>query len=452
MTAENNRPEISHEKRFRTFRFVAGAIAFVVIVLMLVMLLYPQGLQNRSTPKTFWRKDYDTVVKYHVRDYRVPWSDVLLVAIAFAHEQKEPLYLEDTPRDSYTRNRGNIQPVIMTEAEQIALRQINDFLTNHCRPDQKTGDRIFANAEIAEEAKRLFDEIATRHPQLFYSHYLLGVLAFEQGDASAADHFARAMACSDCVVMCPILTLDTSTDEVVPVVKKRFPFGIVTKHRTEQGNDFELWYPLVETDQHGLVKLPVYRNMAAEPSFAALNADGQTMVVQTFGVRDIAEPYRFGLYEPVVLSAEQLSQLTCLPGYEEELRFGNRLLFAKLSLDDHSRLAELGIAFEDGRIRPVDSVIVMPTLRYVNVFGDLHFRGLTRTELAKQLQNQPAATEAGQTSPHDFADGDNFILRRNDGRTFLCLFFRNNTTQPREMIAVWDLGCVKFIQENDAQE
>ena len=439
MTAENNRPEISHEKRFHTFRFVAGAIAFVLVMLIVVVLWYPQGLQNRSTPKTFWRKDYDTVVKYHVRDYRVPWSDALLAAIAFAHEQKEPLYLEDTPRDSYTRNRGNIRPVIMTEAEQTALRQINDFLTNNCQPDQKTGDRIFANAEIAAEAKRLFDEIATTQPQLFYAHYLLGVWAFEQGDASAADHFASAMACADCVVMCPILTLDASSDEVVPVAEKRFPFGIVTKHRTEHGDDFELWYPLVETDQHGLVKMPVYRNMAAEPSLAALNADGQTTVVQTFGVRDIAEPYRFGLYEPIILSAEQLSQLTSLPGHEEELR-GNRLLFAKLPLDDHSRLAELGIAFEEGHIRPTGGAIVMPTLRYANVFGDLHFRGLTRTELTKQLQNQRTAAEVRQISPQDFADGDNFVIRRNDGRTFLCLFFKNNETQPREMIAVWDLG------------
>jgi len=440
MTAENNRPEISHEKRFHTFQFVAGAMAFVFVMLMAVVLWYPQGLQNRSTPKTFWRKDYDTVVKYHVRDYRVPWFDALLAAITFAHEQKESLYLEDTPRNSYTRNRGNIRPVIMTEAEQNLLRKINDFLANHCRPDQKTGDRIFANAVIAAEAKRLFDEIATTQPQLFYVHYLLGVWAFEQGDASAADHFSRAMACADCVVMCPLMTLDASTDEVVPVAEKRFPFGIVTKHRTESGNDFELWYPLIETDQHGLVKLPVYRNMAAEPSLAALNADGQTTTIQAFGVRDIAEPYRFGLYEPIILSEEQFSQLTSLPGYEEELRFGNRLLFAKLSLDNHSHLAELGIVFEDGRIRPADGVIVMPTLRYANVFGDLHFRGLTRTELTKQLQNQCIATDAGQSSPHDFADGDNFILRRNDGRMFLCLFFKNNTTQPREMIAVWDLG------------
>lgn len=457
MPKENERPVTSREKRFCVRLLLIGLVASIFVSAVVFFLSHPgyRGeLRNWTAPKTFLRRDADTIVKYHVRDYRVPWSVQLRAAIAFAREHGETLYLEDTPPDGFARNRGNVRPVDISETELIALRKIGDFLATHCKPDARnfdaintqTENHVFATREIADEVKRLLDETAVAHPRSFYVHYLLGVLALEQNDAEAADHFARALEYADCVVICPIMTLDAATAEIVPVVEKRLPFGVVTQHRSAQWGDFELWYPLVETDRHGLVKLPVFREMAAELSLMAPDQELGPKVVETFGVRDIAEPYRFGLYDPVVLSDEQLSQLTALPGHGENLRYDHRLLFAQFLLDDNSYWNELGIAFEDGRIRAVDGAVVMPTLHYANVFGDLHFRGLTRTELMKRLRDRRAAVESGRTSSHDLADGDNFVVSRNDGRTFLCLYFVGDSGQSRGVLTVWDLGYVPRME------
>jgi len=345
-------------------------------------------------PKTFWRKDHGAVVKYHIRDYRVPWSEQLLAAIALARKHGEQLYLEDTPETVYARNRGNVKPVELSEAE-------------------------------------------------------LSVIA----------SFDMAFDTASCVIICPVMMLDEHSGEVVPVKSTLFPFGVTTKHRTEQGDEFSLWYPEVETDQHGLICLPVYREMIADPALVAVDANGTRIIVETFGLRDIAKPYRFGMYVPIVLSGEQHSQLTCLPGLEEEFRYAKRQVFAKLSLDNTAVLGELGIVFKHPyQFQVEEDGIIMPTLCYADEFAGLHFRGLTRTELTRQLRKYrdeytvssrgqaPALTLPPASTLMTVTNGDNFIVSRNNGRTYLCRFFANNDPQQTGVLDVWDLGWIRFNQ------
>ena len=404
-----------------------------------------QSLKDWMSPTTFWRNDYGTVVKYHIRDYRVPWSEQLLAAMAFARKHDEPLYLEDTPTTVFARNRGNVKAVNLSEPESDALRRISDFLAEHCAPDGQqdnatSATHIFPTAEIVSEAKRLLDDVLSEHPQLFYVNYLLGVWYREHDNESAIAHFDAAMSAADCVVMCPIMVLDESSGKVVPVVKTCFPFGVTTKHRTVQGNDFTLWYPMVTTDPNGLLKLPVYREMIGEPALETAGSNGTLYAVETFGVRDIARPYRFGLYVPVVLSGEQHSRLTSPPGFEEELRYVKRQVFAGIPLDDTTAPGDLGIMFDKpDRLHVVEDSVIMPVLRYADEYGALHFRGLTRTELTQQLRKY-CDNNAGKTSSLAVTDGENFIVCRHDGRTYLCRFLKSNKPMSPGVLDVWDLG------------
>jgi len=335
----------------------------------------PQSLQNWLAPKTFWRKDRGAVVKYHIRDYRVPWSEQLLAAIAFARKHGEPLYLEDTSATAYARNRGNVKPVKLSEEELAAITS--------------------------------FDT-------------------------------------ADCVVICPVMMLDEHSGEVVPVKNTRFPFGVTTKHRTEQGDEFSLWYPAVTTDQHGLICLPVYREMIADPVLEAVDANGTRFTVETFGLRDIAKPYRFGMYVPIVLSGEQHSQLTCPPGLEEELRYVKRQVLANLSLDNAMALGELGLVFKSpDQFQVEEGDIIMPSLRYADEFAGLYFRGLTRMELTRQLRQYRNERKAGQIQSLTVTDGDNFIVSRSNGRTYLCRFFASSDPQQIGALDVWDLGWIQ---------
>jgi hypothetical protein len=372
--------------------------------------------------------------------------------------------------------------------ELSALRRVSDFLAEHCTPDVQHCDadalmRVFPTAEITVEAKRLFDDVLAVHPHLFYVHYLLGVWhreqsskfkvqsskfkvqianasyfddpnGFETDDAKHSAlstlHFELAFDFTDCVVICPVMMLDEQSGEVVPVRESRFPFGVTTKHRSEQWGDVTLWYPAVETDQHGLLCLPVYREMIADPAFQAVDANGTRFTVETFGLRDIAKPYRFGMYDPVVLSGEQHSQLTCPPGLEEELRYAKRQVFANLSLDDAAALGALGIIFTSpGQFQIEDGGVIMPVLRYADEFAGLHFRGLTRTELTQKLrkyrnEHDPTCQEqAPALTSLTVADGDNFIVSLGNGRTYLCRFFASNTPQQTGVLDVWDLGWIR---------
>jgi len=373
------------------------AIVFVLVVMGFHRYNpeYVRSLNDGTVSKSFWRKDHDTVVKYHIRDYRVPWREQLLAAIAIARKHGEQLYLEDTSPTIYARNRGNVKTVDLSETGLEVLRRNSDFFTEH-------------------------------------------------GIDLATTHFDKALETADCVVICPIMTRDEQSGKVVPVANTCFPFGVTTKHRTRDGKDFMLWYPAVTTDQHGLICLPVYREMTAELALEAVDADGSRLTVETFGLRDIAKPYRFGLYDPVVLSGKQLSQLTNLPGYEEELRYVKRRVFANLALDDTTALDHLGIVFEKpNRLQSVKGGILMPTLRYADEFGDLYFRGLTRTELTRQLR-QYNGDHIGHFPPLTMTDGDNFIVVRADGRTFLCRFLVTNPPLHYGLLDVWDLGFIQW--------
>ena len=410
-------------------------MAFILLIVFGTTFLRP--LNDWMSPKTFWRKDHDTVVKYHIRDYRVPWSEQLLAAIAFARKHGGQLYLEDTPSTVFARNRGNVKTVNIPESEQAALRRISGFLAEYCEPNTQ---RTFPTAIIAAEAKHLLDDVLLEHPQLFYAHYLLGVWYREYGDDSTMASFDKAFDVADCVIVCPVMMLDERSGKVVPIAETRFPCGVTTTHRTGQWGDFTLWYPAVETDQHGLVRLPVYREMIRDPAFEAVDADGTRKIVETFGLRDIAKPYRFGLYMPIVLSGELYSRLTCTPGFEEELRYTKRRVFTNLPLDDVAALSELGMAFEKpDRLLAVEGSIIMPTIRYANEFGDLHFRGLTRTELTRQLRLYRNINDR-KVSSLVITDGDNFIVSRNNGRTYLCRFLASNDPQQPGVLDVWDLS------------
>ena len=454
-----NRKDCHGKTRKISFAFRVILIVSCVLVLPGFLLQYKQSLQNRPAPKTFWRKDHGAVVQYHIRDYRVPWPEPLLAAIALARKHGEPLYLEDTPATIYARNRGNVKPVTIPEAELSALRRVSGFLAGHCATDvQHAGAdammRVFPTAEIAADAKRLFDDVLAEHPQLFYVRYLLGVWHREQGDESAMASFDMAFDAADCVVICPVMMLDERSGEVVPVAKTRFPFGVTTKHRTEQGDAFSLWYPAVTTDQQGLVCLPVYREMIADPALEAVDADGTRLTVETFGLRDIAGPYRFGMYVPVVLSGEQHSQLTCPPGLEEEFYYAKRQVFAGLSLDDAATLGELGLVFKTpGPFQVEDGGVLMPALRYADEFAGLHFRGLTRTELTRKLRQYrnehdiPDREQSPAPRSLTVTDGDNFIVSRNNGRTYLCRFFAGKIPQQAGVLDVWDLGWIRCREQ-----
>ncbi|MCL2622535.1 MAG: hypothetical protein FWD31_02615 [Planctomycetaceae bacterium] len=423
-----------------------------LVLVLLVVLVYGRKslplLNDGASPKTFWRKDYDTVVKYHIRDYRVPWSVQLRAAIAFARKHGERLYLEDTPPEVFARNRGNVKTVELSESERSALQRVSDFLAEYCSFIPQAGDatgtiRVFPDAEIGAEAKRLLDDVLTEHPLLFYAHYLLAVWHRERGNDLAATHFDKAFEVADCVVICPVMTLAERSGEVLPVTETCFPFGISTQHRTRQGNDFTLWYPAATTDQHGLICLPVYREMTADLALEAVDADCSRRTVETFGLRDIASSHRFGLYVPVVLSGEQLSQLTCPPGFEEELRYVKRRVFANLSLDDTATLRDLGVTLElPARLQAAGGGVLMPTLRYANEFGELFFRSTTRTELARQLR-QYRDEHFDQCPPLLLADGDNFIVSRHDGRTYLCRFLAGSKTDQTGLLDVWEIGWIK---------
>ena len=450
-TCQNDDPLPKQCRRIGLFVIV---IVLCVIALALLFVCCPDGTRSLNgwmSPKTFWRKDYDTVVKYHIRDYRVPWSRQLLAAIAFARKHGEQLYIEDTPTTSFARNRGNVNAVELSESERWLLRHVSDFLAEHCQPDSQHVDaagkiRVFPTDEIAQQAKEMFEyapgSVQLDWQQEFYVQYLLGVWFRELGCESASWHFEKALETADCVVMCPIMTLDERSGEVVPVAEACFPFGITTKHRTKQGDDFTLWYPAVTTDQHGLICLPVYREMIDELAFEAINADGTRFTVETFGVRDIARPYRFGLYVPVVLSGEQLSRLTFPPGFEEELRYVKRQVFTSISTNNTAALGDLGITFEaTDLLFAVEGSVIMPTQRYANEFGELHFRGLTRTELSRQLR-QYRNEHVDQSPSLTIADGDNFIVSRHDGRSFLCRFLMSNKSPQSGILDVWDLGWI----------
>jgi len=442
-----------------SFAFGAILIALSVIALTGFLVQHTQSLQDWSAPKTFWRKDHGAVVKYHIRDYRVPWPAPLLAAIALARKHGEPLYLEDTPATTYARNRGNVKPVKISEAELSAVRHISDFFVAYYAPDVQHGDadalmRMFPTDEIAQQAKDLPDygtfEWQLEPRQNFYLQYLLGVWFHEHGNDLASRHFDKAFELADCVVICPLMMLDERSGEVVPVANARFPFGVTTKHRTEQGDEFSLWYPAVTTDQHGLICLPVYREMIADPALEAVDANGLRFTVETFGLRDIAGPYRFGMYVPVVLSGEQHSQLTCPPGWEEEFYYAKRQVFVNLSLDDATTLGELGLVFKPpDQFQVEEGGVLMPTSRYADEFAGLHFRGLTRTELTQQLRqyrnehNIPNWEQAPVPTPLAVTDGDNFIVARNNGRTYLCRFFTGNIPQQAGVLDVWDLGWVR---------
>ncbi len=445
-------PTKSKRRRRNCAVLIAVLCAIVAIMFLLRDTEWFRTLVVRTAPQTFWRKDGDTVIKYRVRDYRVPWSEQLLAAVAFAREQGDLLYLEDTPATNFARNRGNVKPLGIPESELVALRKVTAFLDEHCVPQTRNIDasedqRVFPTVEIVAEAKRLFDEVLAEHPRLFYVHYLLGVLAREQGDASFAEYFAEALASADCVVLCPMMAIDKRSGEIAPVAETCFPAGVTTKHRTKEGDEISLWYPEVETDRNGLIRLPVYREMSAGLALEAVDTDGVRKTVETFGLRDIARPYRIGLYVPVVLSGEQRSQLTCLPGREEELRYAKRQILANHPLDglaaDDATLAGLGLALEKpNRFTATKGGVLMAAPRYANEFGDLHFRGLTRTELTEQLRRQRAAIAPGDISSFTVSDGDNFIVSRNDGRTFLCRYLVNDEPNQVGVLAAWDLGWV----------
>ena len=450
----NPSPQPNWDDRFRRFVIFITLCGVVLAGFLVCMSPCLQSLRDGMAAKTFWRTDRGVVVQYHIRDYRVPWSEQLLAAIAFARKHGEHLYLEDTQATDFARNRGNLKTVGLSEAEQAALERVSGFLAEHCALDVQHGDadatmRVFPTTAVATEAKRLFDDVLAEHPKLFYVHYLLGVWYREQGDKSASAVFDFAFDIADCVVICPVMMLDEHSGKVVPIKNTRFSCGVTTKHRTEQWNDVTLWYPAVETDQHGLVRLPVYREMIADPAFEAVDANGTRFVVQTFGLRDIANPYRFGLYVPVVLSGGQCSQLTCSPGLEEELRYAKRQVFAGLSLDDAPALGELGIVFQNPRQFQIEEGgVIMPALRYADEFAGLHFRGLTRTELTRKIRQyrsehinpnrQPVPTLTLLT----VTDGDHFIASRSNGRTYLCRYFASDIPQQTGTLDVWDLGWV----------
>jgi len=448
----------------RNITFVFGVILIMLCAIVLVVFLMCdsqrlQSLLNWVAPKTFWRNDHGEIVKYHIREYRVPWSAQLLAAIAFARKHGEPLYLEDTPPTVYARNRGNVKLVKLSEAELSAVRRVSGFLAEHCMPDIQHADamtRVFPTDEIAQQAKDLLDyglhEWQLEPRQHFYLQYLLGVWLREHDSDSANWHFEKAFELADCVVICSVMLLDEHSGEIVSVKNTRFPFGVTTKHRTEQGDEFSLWYPAVETDQHGLICLPVYREMITDPALEAIDAKGARLVVETLGLRDIAKPYRFGMYVPVVLSGEQNSQLTCSPGLEEELRYAKRQVLANLPLDDAATLGELGIVFKTpDQFQVAEGDIIMPTLRYADEFTGLHFRGLTRTKLTRQLRQYrdehviPSRGQAPALKLLAVTDGDNFIVSRINGRTYLCRFFASNDPQQASgVLDVWDLGWIRL--------
>jgi len=454
-----------HRKTGKNSREFSVILIVLSVMALTGFLLYGwHGLSllgNVSVPKTFWRKDLAAVVKYHIRDYRVPWSAQLLAAIALARKHGEPLYLEDTPSTIYARNRGNVNPVDLSEEELWLLRRVSGFLAEHCTPDMQHADsdamtRMFPTDEIAQLAKDLLDyapgTVRLQAHDQFYLHYLLGIWYRELGirhpeldtESSSRRHFQKALESADCVVICPVMMWDERSGEVVPVKNTRFPFGVTTKHRTEQGDEFSLWYPAVTTDQHGLISLPVYREMIADPALVAVDTNGTRFTVETFGLRDIAKPYRFGMYVPVVLSGEQHSQLTCPPGLEEELRYAKRPVFANLSLEDATVLCELGIVFKTtNQFQVEEGGVLMPTLRYADEFAGLHFRGLTRTELTRQLRNYCNEQKAGQIQSLTVTDGDNFIVSQSSGRTYLCRFFVSNDPQQTGTLDVWDLGWIR---------
>ncbi|MCL2347444.1 MAG: hypothetical protein FWC50_04205 [Planctomycetaceae bacterium] len=448
-------------KKTGIFRISCSIFCLLIVVVAIIMddLCYNRSpVQKRRWPsdETFVRKNGSEIRRDRLRDDGTSWSSQLAAAIRWGNTQNEIIFLDDMPDDSYRIDRKNAAPLELDFDETETIRKINALFSDMT---------IVASDRFTENVKRLLESALEKYPELFYAEYLLGVWYAENHEPEqAAAHFQKAFRHAEMIAVLPVMTINESTLRSKPFADVAFAGDMTVRYNTQQPgmpqqSELVLTFPKLRTDKDGLIFLPLYRNIASPLTFHRpagekqresdmATAGNAVSVVETVPFSDIPKTFRIEMRPPVLLTPEQCSQLAYAPGCEEEFQYCKTEILAGHPLFDETGAecadAEWTNLFPPDQIRlerpnkiiSQNGATVMPSVHYANLFHDLSFRGLTRSQLTNQLDRQSQNDSDGKTVA--FQNGDNIVTRLRNGATFLCLFDTSTGSAPT--VTVWDLG------------